>query len=96
MQRAATEVGILATRGPRRPSPVGIHLVRLLAVDGAVLHITGVDLLDGTPIVDIKPWVAAFDTPYGPSAAAPRSGWFDDVPLEPGATPATLRPTDGR
>ncbi|HEY5317008.1 MAG TPA: tRNA (N6-threonylcarbamoyladenosine(37)-N6)-methyltransferase TrmO [Solirubrobacteraceae bacterium] len=64
--------GIFATRSPRHPNPIGISVVRLLAVSGTVLEIAGVDLVDGTPILDIKPYVPAFD-----SFAAERTGWLE-------------------
>jgi tRNA-Thr(GGU) m(6)t(6)A37 methyltransferase TsaA len=50
--------GVFATRAPNRPSPLGMSLVRLVRVDGNVVHFEGVDLADGTPILDIKPWVS--------------------------------------
>jgi tRNA-Thr(GGU) m(6)t(6)A37 methyltransferase TsaA len=67
-----TPRGIFATRSPRHPNPIGISVVRLLAVRGAILEIAGVDLLDGTPVLDIKPYVPAFDT-----VAAERTGWLE-------------------
>jgi len=66
--------GIFATRSPRHPNPIGLSVVRLLAVDGRVLEIAGVDLLDGTPILDIKPYVPEFD-----SVAAERTGWLHEA-----------------
>lgn len=86
-------IGIFATRGPRRPNPIGLSLVRLLGVEGNVVRFAGVDLLDGTPVLDIKPWVARFDRPWGDGR--PRSGWFDDVDPAPGTTPADLPPPAG-
>jgi tRNA-Thr(GGU) m(6)t(6)A37 methyltransferase TsaA len=65
--------GLFATRAPRRPNPIGLTIVRLLAVDGATLRIGGADMLDGTPLLDIKPWVPAFDDP-GPA----RAGWIEE------------------
>lgn len=53
--------GVFATRAPRRPNPVGISIVELLKRDGNVLLVKGVDVLDGTPLLDIKPYVPAFD-----------------------------------
>ena len=53
--------GVFAMRSPRRPNPIGITVVRLLSVEGNVLHIAGVDMLDGTPLLDIKPYVAELD-----------------------------------
>lgn len=53
--------GIFATRAPVRPNPIGVSVVRLDAVNGSVLHIANLDLLDGTPVLDIKSCVPAFD-----------------------------------
>jgi tRNA-Thr(GGU) m(6)t(6)A37 methyltransferase TsaA len=64
--------GIFATRSPRHPNPIGLSVVRLLAVRGATLEIAGVDLLDGTPVLDLKPYVPVFD-----SVAAERTGWLE-------------------
>ena len=66
------ERGIFATRAPARPSPIGISAVRLLAVEDGVLDVEDVDMVDGTPILDIKPYVPEFDC-YPNSKA----GWFD-------------------
>lgn len=51
--------GVFATRSPRRPNPIGLTVVELIARDGARLHVRGVDMLDGTPIVDIKPYLSS-------------------------------------
>jgi tRNA-Thr(GGU) m(6)t(6)A37 methyltransferase TsaA len=64
--------GIFATRSPRHPNPIGISVVRLLSVAGPTLEIAGVDLLDGTPVLDIKPYVPTFD-----AVAAERVGWLE-------------------
>jgi tRNA-Thr(GGU) m(6)t(6)A37 methyltransferase TsaA len=53
--------GIFATRYPDRPNPIGISVVRLVKVEECVLHIEDVDILDGTPLLDIKPYVPEFD-----------------------------------
>ena len=53
--------GVFATRFPGRPNPLGLSVVRLKGVDGRVLRITDVDIVDGTPLLDIKPYVPAFD-----------------------------------
>ena len=50
--------GVFATRSPRRPNPIGLTVVRLLKRDGCTLHVRGVDMLDGTPILDIKPYLS--------------------------------------
>jgi len=53
--------GVFATRAPCRPNPIGLSVVELLKRDGNILLIKGVDVLDGTPLLDIKPYVPAFD-----------------------------------
>ena len=63
--------GLFATRFPRRPNPIGLSVVRLLGQDGRVLHVEGVDMLDGSPLLDLKPYVPAFDS--FPDAA---QGWL--------------------
>ena len=68
------ERGVFATRAPVRPNGIGFSVVRLLRREGNVLHILDCDILDGTPLLDIKPYVARFDT--RPST---RNGWQDDV-----------------
>ena len=54
--------GVFATRAPSRPNPIGISTVRLVKVDGNMLYIKDVDIVDGTPLLDIKPYVPEFDT----------------------------------
>jgi len=51
--------GVFATRAPRRPNPIGLTVVRLLRREGPRLHVRGLDMLDGTPIVDIKPYLSS-------------------------------------
>jgi tRNA (adenine37-N6)-methyltransferase len=51
--------GVFATRSPRRPNPIGLTVVELLRRDGANLHVRGVDMLDRTPILDIKPYLSS-------------------------------------
>ena len=65
------EHGIFATRYPCRPNPLGLSVVRLVARRKNVLEIAGVDVLDGTPLLDIKPYVPDFDTPQDV-----RVGWY--------------------
>jgi tRNA-Thr(GGU) m(6)t(6)A37 methyltransferase TsaA len=55
------EHGLFATRAPVRPNPLGMSAVRLLAVQGCTLEVADVDILDGTPLLDIKPYVPEFD-----------------------------------
>jgi tRNA (adenine37-N6)-methyltransferase len=69
--------GIFSTRTPLRPTPIGLSIVRLLERKGNVLSIQGVDMLDGTPVVDIKPYSGRFDS--FPDA---RNGWQDGIDKE--------------
>ena len=66
--------GIFATRAPTRPNPIGLSIVQLLRREENVLHVANVDIVDGTPLLDIKPYVPAFD---GPAAA--RTGWLEEA-----------------
>jgi tRNA-Thr(GGU) m(6)t(6)A37 methyltransferase TsaA len=63
--------GVLATRSPRHPNPIGLSLVELVAVDPGALRIRGIDLVDGTPVLDVKPYVPLFD-----ARDDVRTGWF--------------------
>jgi tRNA (adenine37-N6)-methyltransferase len=65
--------GIFATRSPRRPNPIGISIVRLDAVTGCTLHIRDIDVVDGTPLLDLKPFVPAID-----NRQTEAIGWFAD------------------
>ncbi|WP_214408496.1 tRNA (N6-threonylcarbamoyladenosine(37)-N6)-methyltransferase TrmO [Sphaerisporangium fuscum] len=58
--------GVFSTRSPNRPSRLGMSLVRVVGIDGNVIHFHGVDLVDGTPVLDIKPWVRSTDVPPHP------------------------------
>jgi tRNA (adenine37-N6)-methyltransferase len=69
--RSEKKRGVFATRSPHRPNPLGLSVVRLLRIEGRVLHVEDVDLLDGTPIFDIKPYVA-----YTDAVPAADSGWL--------------------
>ena len=53
--------GVFACRAPRRPNPIGISLVKLESIDNNILNISGLDMLDGSPVLDIKPHVVDFD-----------------------------------
>ena len=87
LQRAGKEVAIFAMRGPRRPNPIGLSLVRLLAVEPPRLTFAGVDVIDGTPLLDLKPYFRDADTPIGDV----RCGWYDSVDLGGPVTPRELR-----
>ncbi|MET0283947.1 MAG: tRNA (N6-threonylcarbamoyladenosine(37)-N6)-methyltransferase TrmO [Polyangiales bacterium] len=80
--RSDVKRGLFATRSPYRPNPIGISALRLIGVDGLTLRVGGLDLLDGTPVLDIKPYV-----PYTDSIPSAGHGWLD--PGEP--TDAVVR-----
>jgi tRNA (adenine37-N6)-methyltransferase len=65
--------GVFATRSPRRPNPIALTVVELLRRDGPRLHVRGVDMLDGTPVLDIKPYLSSVP------AAEIRRGWLADA-----------------
>jgi len=68
------ERGVFATRAPNRPNPIGLSVVRLIGIDGCTLTIDGVDVLNGTPLLDIKPYVPDFDSPDVTSI-----GWLEKI-----------------
>ena len=65
--------GTFATRSPRRPNPIGLSLVEIEEVEPGAIVVVGLDLLDGTPVLDVKPYVTLFDRPTGRL----RQGWFE-------------------
>ncbi len=65
------EHGVFATRSPRRPNPLALSVVELLSREGATLRVRGVDMLDGSPVVDLKPYLSNVD------AGKLRRGWLD-------------------
>jgi tRNA (adenine37-N6)-methyltransferase len=70
--------GVFATRSPHRPNPIGLSVVRLVRVDGLRLHVCNVDMVDGTPVIDIKPYL-----PVADAIAKAKSGWLADRPTDP-------------
>ena len=66
--------GVFATRSPHRPNPLGMSVVRLERVDGLTLHIRDADMLDGTPVLDLKPYIAYTDAHPGAGV-----GWLEDA-----------------
>lgn len=87
--RSEKKRGVFATRSPHRPNGLGLSVVRLVRVEGCTLHILDVDLLDGTPIYDIKPYLAYTDA--FPDA---RAGWLEESPGASSGTSST--PSDPR
>jgi tRNA-Thr(GGU) m(6)t(6)A37 methyltransferase TsaA len=94
LQHLGQRVGVFATRAPVRPNYLALSLVRVVAVHGNTVDFTGVDLLDGTPVLDIKPFEPHLDVPgYTPGSAwldQVRGGWYQqhDVAADP-----LVRPT---
>lgn len=70
--------GLLATRAPHRPNPIALSAARLLSVRGAVIEVARLDLLDGTPVLDIKPYV-----PYADAFPDAQAGWVDELRDDP-------------
>ncbi len=77
--------GVFATRSPYRPNPIGLTVVRLLRRDGNLLHVRGVDMLDGTPILDVKPYLS------GVPPAELERGWFDEAERRRTVSPGNPR-----
>jgi tRNA-Thr(GGU) m(6)t(6)A37 methyltransferase TsaA len=69
--RSATKRGVFATRSPHRPNPIGLSAVKIDRVEGLAIHVSNLDLLDGTPVLDIKPYV-----PYADAHPEGREGWL--------------------
>jgi tRNA-Thr(GGU) m(6)t(6)A37 methyltransferase TsaA len=69
--------GVFATRSPRRPNPIGLTIVELLRRDGCQLHVRGVDMLEGTPVLDIKPLLSSIP------AEKLRRGWLAEAEARP-------------
>lgn len=70
--------GVLATRSPYRPNPIGLSLVRLVSVEGLVIHIRDVDMIDGSPVLDIKPYI-----PYAEARPGAKTGWVESLVAAP-------------
>lgn len=70
--------GVFATRAPHRPNPIALSALRLVGVQRNVVRVLGIDLLDGTPVLDIKPYV-----PYADAFPGAKAGWLDEIGQEP-------------
>ena len=75
--RDTHEHGLFATRSPCRPNPIGMSVVRLARREGSILHVLDVDMLDDTPLLDIKPYVLEFD-----AHAWSKAGWFEHCAVD--------------
>lgn len=87
--RGGPKRGVLATRSPHRPNAIGLSAVELLKIEGRTLYLRGVDLLDGTPVLDIKPYV-----PYADAFPGAKAGWIDELDAKLGrnSAPGPKRP----
>ena len=87
--RGGGKRSVRATRSPHRPNPIGLSAVELIAVEDRALRVRGMDLLDGTPILDIKPYV-----PYADAFPSARAGWIDAIDAAQGqhSAPGPKRP----
>jgi len=70
-----TEIGLLASRSPQRPNPIGLSIVRVKEINGNEITISGIDAYNGTPLLDIKPYIQFLD-----SKEDANNGWFDTLP----------------
>ncbi|HEY8925955.1 MAG TPA: tRNA (N6-threonylcarbamoyladenosine(37)-N6)-methyltransferase TrmO [Polyangia bacterium] len=68
---------LFSTRSPDRPNPIGLSAVKLVRIEGRRLHVRGIDLIDGTPILDLKPYL-----PYADAFPDAKAGWIDAVPRD--------------
>jgi tRNA-Thr(GGU) m(6)t(6)A37 methyltransferase TsaA len=81
--RSSRRRGVFATRSPYRPNPIGMSVFRLERVEGLTLHVSNVDVIDGTPVLDIKPYV-----PYTDAVSGANHGWLgEEFAQNGGATP---------
>jgi tRNA-Thr(GGU) m(6)t(6)A37 methyltransferase TsaA len=87
--RATTKKGVFATRAPHRPNPIGLSVVRLRSVEGLVVGVEDLDLLDGTPVLDLKPYVKYTDV-----VTAAGDGWLQ--PTDPVGAWSIVFSADGR
>lgn len=72
--RGGVKRGVFATRSPHRPNSIGLSAVELIGIEGRKLHLRSIDLLDGTPVLDIKPYI-----PYSDSFPDSKAGWIDEL-----------------
>jgi len=87
------ERGVFATRAPKRPNPIGLSIVRLTGISGNTLFVEDVDIADGTPLIDIKPFVPYFDNRENASAGW-LTGKMDEISAKRSDTRFTTLPGD--
>ncbi len=81
--------GVFATRSPHRPNPIGMSVLQLHGIDGLTLHVSGLDILDGTPVLDIKPYV-----PMADIVSHASRGWLEAAMPTAATTPTALTTLD--
>ena len=89
--RGGGKRSVLATRSPHRPNAIGLSAVELVGIEGRSLRVRGVDLLDGTPVLDIKPYV-----PYADAFPNSAAGWIDEIDAAQGrqSAPGPRKPRE--
>lgn len=87
--RSTSKKGLFATRSPHRPNPIGLSVVELCGIEGRTLHVKGVDMIDGSPVLDLKPYV-----PYADSVGG-NTGWLANDAKAHGVTAAGVSPDPG-
>lgn len=89
------KVGLFSTRSPHRPNPIGLTLAKLIKVEGTKIHLQGLDLIDQTPILDIKPYIPQYDIPQNIENSVHEEvkipDWIDNPGLEVNFTPRSLK-----
>jgi len=85
--RSEKRRGVLGTRSPHRPNPIGLSLVRLVSVEGLTLRVRDVDMIDGSPVFDIKPYL-----PYAEARPNARTGWVQNLAPTNEETPEDPEP----
>ncbi len=81
-----TSRGIFATRAPKRPNPIGLSIVRLLKIEGSKLFVENIDVVDGTPLLDIKPYIKEFD-----NQVKSKRGWITNSAYKSNITKSDAR-----
>lgn len=89
--RDTKEHGLFATRSPCRPNPIGLSTVRFVRREGRVLQVADIDVLDGTPLLDIKPYVPHFD-----SFPTAKAGWFEQNGIDRQVADERFHQSDAR
>lgn len=86
-----TKRGLFSTRAPRRPNPIGLSIVQLIKVEANRLTIKGVDMLNQTPLIDIKPYVPSFDNKEEKGGEIVRAGWLEKAQKRAGTKKSDKR-----